>query len=127
MVVITRGNSGLVKDCNCKEYEKPAEDGNHDCSYCGCPPANHKRDQNHNDSNNSQSSAAMETFPETDSSAATGLLSPSHLGLSGRMRNMGTSLVQREELLFSVTSFCQHFAKNVHCRNGQEVQYYCGY
>jgi len=51
MVVVTRGNNGLVKDCDCEEYERPAEDEKRDCSYYGCTQAKHKRD-NQNDSNN---------------------------------------------------------------------------
>lgn len=60
----------LVKDCDCEEYERPGEDENcNSCSYCGCPPAKHKRD----DSSNSQSSVTIGTSHE-NSDAERGLL-----------------------------------------------------
>ncbi|KXJ16276.1 hypothetical protein AC249_AIPGENE28286 [Exaiptasia diaphana] len=44
----SRGHSRkecLVKDCDCEDYERPTGDdeGSKKCSYCGCPPAKHKR------------------------------------------------------------------------------------
>ena len=62
--------SCLVKDCDCEEYERPGGDeGSNKCSYCGCPPAKHRRVET--------TAAAQDTSSELNSNAVgDGILRP---------------------------------------------------
>ena len=106
----------LVKDCDCEEYERPGEDeGSNKCSYCGCPPAKHKRVET--------ITAVQDTSPETNSNVVgDGILRPYSSGPKWKDKKFGFVPDAKRRISLFGNKLLPDFYESFKVRAGSNVQ-----